>query len=99
MILRLLCLLLLLSSGFQPAPVHAEEDLGELRTQLGNEWQLTRHDQRRHIKTYARLEDGKRYRSFRVEAELNTRVEHSRASCSMSTTIRSGFGIPESRAC
>jgi hypothetical protein len=74
-ILRFLCLLLLLSTVFRAPLVQAEEDLGELRTQLGNEWQLTRHDQRRHIKTYARLEDGKRYRSFRVEAELNTRVE------------------------
>jgi hypothetical protein len=75
MILRLFCLLLLLSIGFQSAPVYAENDLDELQTPLGNEWQLTRHDQRRNIKTYARLEDGKRYRSFKVEAELNTRVE------------------------
>jgi len=75
MLLRHLCLLLLLGAGLQTAPVHADDDLSELRTPLGNEWQLTRQDQRRNIKTFSRLEDGKRYRSFKVEAELDARLE------------------------
>lgn len=75
MIIRLLCLFMLLSTGLQALPVHAEDDLDELRTPLGYEWRLTRHDQRRNIKTYDRLENGKRFRSFKVEAELDARVE------------------------
>jgi len=74
--LRLLGLSLILAVSLPVAPVHAEDDdLDELRTPLGNEWRLTRHDQRRNIKTWARLEDGKRYRSFKVEAELEGKVE------------------------
>ena len=67
--LALLCLCLLLPAA--PAlAANGDDDLDELRTPLGNEWRLTRHDQRRNIKTWSRLEDGKRYRSFKVEAEL-----------------------------
>jgi hypothetical protein len=78
MLLRLLGLCLLLSVWLPLTPVHAageEGDLDEFRTTLGNEWQLTRNDKRRNIKTWARLEDGKRYRSFRVEAELDGQPE------------------------
>jgi hypothetical protein len=44
MLLRHLCLFLLLGAGLLATPIHAEDDLDELRTPLGNEWQLTRHD-------------------------------------------------------
>lgn len=52
-----------------------ESDLAELQTPLGQNWQVVRNDQLRHIKTYARLEDGKRYRSFKVEAQLGVNVD------------------------
>lgn len=72
--LALLCLCLLLPAA--PAlAANGDDDLDELRTPLGNEWRLTRHDQRRNIKTWSRLEDGKRYRSFKVEAELEGTVD------------------------
>ena len=50
-------------------------DLDEFRSKLSNEWLLVKNDRLRKIKTYARLEDGKRYRSFKVEATLDTNVE------------------------
>lgn len=53
----------------------ALEDLDELQGKLGNEWVLVKNDQRRHIKTWAKQEDGKRYRSFKVEAILDSTVE------------------------
>ena len=57
-------------------PAHAEpNDLEEFRSKLTNEWLLVKNDRLRKIKTYARLEDGKRYRSFKVEAILDTNVE------------------------
>jgi hypothetical protein len=56
-------------------PTHAEDDLNEFRSQLNNEWQLVKNDRMRNIKTYARLEDGKRYRSFKVEATLEAPIE------------------------
>jgi hypothetical protein len=52
-----------------------DDELDGLRSSLGHEWVLTKNDQRRNIKTYARLEDGKRYRSFKVEAVLESSVE------------------------
>jgi hypothetical protein len=50
-------------------------DLDEFRTKLTNEWLLVKNDRLRSIKTYARLEDGKRYRSFKVEATLDSSTE------------------------
>ena len=82
-------LVIAVSSGLllSALPSFAEDDLNEFRSQLNNEWQLVKNDRMRNLKTYARLEDGKRYRSFKVEAILdapaalyplvleNTRVE------------------------
>ncbi|PTQ88901.1 hypothetical protein [Agitococcus lubricus] len=56
-------------------PSIAEDDLEDFRSQLTNQWQLVKNDRMRNIKAYARLEDGKRYRSFKVEAVLDTTVE------------------------
>lgn len=60
-------------------PIHHayadSNDLDEFRSKLTNEWLLVKNDRLRKIKTYARLEDGKRYRSFKVEATLETSVE------------------------
>ena len=36
---------------------------------------MVKNDRMRNLKTYARLEDGKRYRSFKVEAILDAPVE------------------------
>ena len=57
--------------------IHADpsNDLEEFRSKLTNEWLLVKNDRLRKIKTYARLEDGKRYRSFKVEAILDSSVE------------------------
>lgn len=57
------------------ASAYAESDLDDLRSHLGREWVLMKNDRMRNIKTYARLEDGKRYRSFKVEAVLDTSVD------------------------
>ena len=69
-----LCSALLLSS-LSLASHAADNDLDEFRTKLGSEWRLTKQDNLRNIKTYARLDEGKRYRSFKVEAELDGNIE------------------------
>jgi hypothetical protein len=49
--------------------VHARDDdneLDQLQMKLSNQWTLVKNDRMRQIKTYARLEDGKRYRSFKA---------------------------------
>jgi hypothetical protein len=56
-------------------PGRAEDDLDEFRSQLTNQWQLVKNDRMRNIKAYARLEDGKRYRSFKIEATIDAPVE------------------------
>ena len=56
-------------------PAYAENDIDDLRTKLGNEWMLMKNDRLRNIKTYARLEDGKQYRSFKIEAILDSFIE------------------------
>ncbi|PTQ90969.1 hypothetical protein [Agitococcus lubricus] len=58
-------------------PVYAagEDDLDEFQTKLGNQWVLVKNDTRRNIKTYAKQEDGKRFRSFKVDAVLDSTVE------------------------
>lgn len=49
----------------------AEEDLREMRSgALTREWLLVQQDRMRNIKTWARREEGKNIRSWRVEAEL-----------------------------
>ncbi len=70
-------LVIAVSSGLllSALPSFAEDDLNEFRSQLNNEWQLVKNDRMRSLKTYARLEDGKRYRSFKVEAILDAPVE------------------------
>ena len=48
-----------------------DDDLEHLQIKLTNQWQLIKHDKRRDIKTYAKQEDGRRFRSFKVESTLN----------------------------
>lgn len=47
------------------------DDLEHLQVKLNNQWQLIKHDKRRDIKTYAKQEDNRRFRSFKVESTLN----------------------------
>ena len=65
----------LFAFGSLPTAYAANDDLDDLQTKLGNQWVLVKNDQRRNIKTWAKQEDGKRYRSFKVEAILETNVE------------------------
>lgn len=57
------------------AATDEEDDLDQLQTKLGNEWVQVKNDRLRNIKTFAKQEDGKRYRSFKVEAELDGTAE------------------------
>lgn len=56
-------------------PVQAQEDLRELQMPMTDTWQLVRDDRLRNIRTYARLEPGKRFRSFKVEAVIPASAE------------------------
>jgi hypothetical protein len=59
-------------------PLYAANDddsLDDIQEKLGNEWMLVKNDQRRNIKTYAKLEDGKRFRSFKVDAVLDSSMD------------------------
>ncbi len=60
---------------FSAIPSHAEGEIDEFRSQLNNQWQLVRNDRLHNLKTYARLEDGKHYRSFKVEAIVDAPPE------------------------
>ncbi|HEX5277823.1 MAG TPA: hypothetical protein VFW42_09165 [Fluviicoccus sp.] len=53
----------------------AEQDWREVQSRMGNEWRLIKQDRQRQIRTYAKLEDNKSIRSFKVEGILNTRME------------------------
>ena len=73
--LALLPFIGLLSLPLPAAYADNANDLDEFRSKLSNEWLLVKNDRLRNIKTYARLEDGKRYRSFKVEATFESSVE------------------------
>jgi hypothetical protein len=59
----------------EPGLAADNNTLEELRPSLGNEWQLVKNDRHRQIKTYTKLEDDKRIRSFRVEGPLRGKAE------------------------
>lgn len=68
-------LALTLLSGW-PLAHAAQDDLDELQMKLTNEWSLVKNDKLRDIKTYARLEDKKQYRSFKATVTMkDTRPE------------------------
>lgn len=69
LLVRLLLILCGLSLWCCPSASAAfyEDDFNELRSRISREWQLIKNDSNRHIKTYARQEDDKAYRSFKVE--------------------------------
>jgi hypothetical protein len=62
---------------FSLSTSYADSDLDELRgyKALGNEWRVVKNDRLHKVTTYAKQEDDKKYRSFKVEAELNTSLE------------------------
>jgi len=62
-------------SCFNPTFASDDNELDEITVQLGNEWRLVKNDTRRGIKAYAKLENDKRFRSFKVEATLNTSID------------------------
>ena len=47
-----------------------KEDLTKLQQQ-SNDWYIVKQDNTRHITTYAKNEEGKSVRSFKIEAEVN----------------------------
>ena len=70
------CRWLLLITLLPALPVHATDELEELRgTAAPGQWLLQRNDELRHIKTYARREEGKRLRSFRAEGLFDCSLE------------------------
>lgn len=73
--LKLLALPLTLLSLCTTAQARNEDDLDELQTKLTNQWTLVKNDQRHGLKTYAKQEDGKRFRSFKVEATMDGSME------------------------
>lgn len=73
---RLTHTLLLAGSLLLVKPAAAEQtSLEGLRPTVGNEWQLIKNDKRRQIKTYTKLEDDKKIRSFKVEGQLKAKAE------------------------
>jgi hypothetical protein len=73
MLLRSL-LLFIVTLCFYSVSIHSyadNDDLEHLQIKLTNQWQLIKHDKRRNIKTYAKQEDNRPFRSFKVESVLN----------------------------
>lgn len=64
--------LLLCASGASWAE---KDDLQDLQTKLGNQWVTVKNDRLHNMVTYAKQEDGKRFRSFKVEAVFDGTVE------------------------
>lgn len=52
-----------------------DRNLDELTAKLGSEWRLVKNDHSRDIRTWAKLEDGKRYRSFKIEVRLDADLD------------------------
>jgi len=71
--LVVLCIAILLS--INNAVAAGDSDFENLRSPLGREWILTKNDRLRNIKTYVRLEDGKQFRSFKVEAVFEASMQ------------------------
>ena len=69
--LKLLALPLCLLFATSSAQAAKDDDLDELQTKLTNQWTMVKNDQRHGLKTFAKQEDGKRFRSFKVEATLD----------------------------
>ena len=51
------------------------DDIDDLRFQTSNEWHIAKEDKHHKITTWAKREDGKQIRSFKVHAEIKGTVE------------------------
>jgi len=68
-------LYLSISLGLTSAQAANNDELEDLRPAVSREWVLTKNDRLRNIKTYIRLEDGKQFRSFKVEAIFESSMQ------------------------
>ena len=53
----------------------ADSALDDVRVRLDDQWLPVKVDKSRDIKTYAKREDGKPYRSFKIEQTINTNLD------------------------
>lgn len=75
-----------------------DDDLRELQIPMTAEWQLVKDDRTRNIRTFARLETGKRFRSFKVEAVIPASAETlARLMLDFSSYTRWYWSVRESR--
>lgn len=75
-----------------------DDDLRELQIPMTAEWQLVKDDRTRSIRTFARLETGKRFRSFKVEAVIPASAETlARLMLDFSSYTRWYWSVRESR--
>ena len=75
-----------------------DDDLHELQMPMTAEWQLVKDDRTRSIRTFARLETGKRFRSFKVEAVIPASAETlARVMLDFSSYTRWYWSVRESR--
>ena len=61
---------------FSTVSYATDDDLEHLQVKLTNQWQLIKYDKLRDIKTYAKQEDGHRFRSFKVESNINSSMKN-----------------------
>ena len=72
----LVFLLLMVAGWTTTAIARDDDDLQELRSgRNANEWNLIKKDSLHNIRTYGKQEEGKRMRSFRIEALLDASLE------------------------
>ncbi|PTQ89982.1 hypothetical protein [Agitococcus lubricus] len=71
--MRKLCFLLVLACT--SLSVAADNTLDELRVRLDEHWHPVKVDKSRDIKTYAKREDGKPFRSFKIEQTIPTTMD------------------------
>lgn len=75
MLMRIILSITLLLPMASPA-IAASDDLQELRGETRtNEWVPARNDDKREIRTWAKQEDGKRIRSFKIDAVVDSSIE------------------------
>lgn len=86
MLKKVSVVLLAATTMIAPMVVHAaDEDIKELRNDTrAKDWYVVKNDTLRNIKTFAKQEDGKRIRSFKIEATMD---------CSLDTLARVQFDI------
>ncbi|HEX5277945.1 MAG TPA: hypothetical protein VFW42_09780 [Fluviicoccus sp.] len=74
-VIATLLLAMLTASPVLAASADDDGSLDEFQTRFGSEWRQIRHDAKRNITTWMRQEDGKTFRSFKVQAELEGSME------------------------